>query len=161
MSDPSINYVTAPSLIKESITTYHSFTQSPIIINFRTTITSSILLLRTPTAKTTSQRSFLSMDLGESSYFIIIIFTTTTTIIIIIIIITIIITIIIFTIIIICFSHEVLPIAMGARPEDYERQAPYKSYIHVDQFAGFMMMLIYILLLKELYVCLQKTSYGQ
>ena len=32
--------------------------------------------------------------------------------------------------------HEVLPIAMGARPEDYERQAPYKSYIHVDQFAG-------------------------
>ena len=25
---------------------------------------------------------------------------------------------------------------MGARPEDYERQAPYKSYIHVDQFAG-------------------------
>jgi len=33
-------------------------------------------------------------------------------------------------------GHEVLPIAMGARPEDYERQAPYKSYIHVDQFAG-------------------------
>ena len=32
--------------------------------------------------------------------------------------------------------HEVLPIAMGARPEDYERQAPYKSYIHVDHFAG-------------------------
>ena len=146
MSHPSINYVTAASLIKESITTYHSFTQSPIIINFRTTITSSILLLRTPTAKTTSQRSFLSMDLGESSYFIIII-------------------IIILLIIIICFSHEVLPIAMGARPEDYERQAPYKSYIHVDQFAGFMMMmmmmLIYILLLKELYVCLQKTSYRQ
>ena len=25
---------------------------------------------------------------------------------------------------------------MGARPEDYERQAPYKSYIHVDHFAG-------------------------
>lgn len=33
-------------------------------------------------------------------------------------------------------GHEVLPIAMGARPEDYERQAPYKSYIHVDQFSG-------------------------
>ena len=32
--------------------------------------------------------------------------------------------------------HEVVPIAMGARPEDYERQAPYRSYIHVDQFAG-------------------------
>ena len=25
---------------------------------------------------------------------------------------------------------------MGARPEDYERAAPYKSYIHVDQFSG-------------------------
>ena len=32
--------------------------------------------------------------------------------------------------------HEVVPIAMGARSEDYERQAPYRSYIHVDQFAG-------------------------
>ena len=32
--------------------------------------------------------------------------------------------------------HEVVPIAMGARPEDYERQAPYRSYIHVDQFSG-------------------------
>ena len=25
---------------------------------------------------------------------------------------------------------------MGARPEDYARAAPYKSYIHVDQFSG-------------------------
>ena len=25
---------------------------------------------------------------------------------------------------------------MGARYEDYERSAPYKSFIHVDQFAG-------------------------
>ena len=23
---------------------------------------------------------------------------------------------------------------MGARPEDYEKSAPYKSYIHVDDF---------------------------
>lgn len=23
---------------------------------------------------------------------------------------------------------------MGARPEDYERSAPYRSYIHVDEF---------------------------
>ena len=33
-------------------------------------------------------------------------------------------------------SHSVLPIVMGARPEDYARAAPYKSYIHVDQFSG-------------------------
>ena len=25
---------------------------------------------------------------------------------------------------------------MGARPEDYARAAPYKSYIHVDQFSS-------------------------
>ena len=25
---------------------------------------------------------------------------------------------------------------MGARPEDYERASPYKSYIHVDDFEG-------------------------
>ena len=25
---------------------------------------------------------------------------------------------------------------MGARPQDYERAAPYKSYIHVDDFDG-------------------------
>ena len=25
---------------------------------------------------------------------------------------------------------------MGARPEDYARAAPYKSYIHVDQCSG-------------------------
>jgi len=33
-------------------------------------------------------------------------------------------------------GHSVLPIVMGARPEDYEKAAPYKSYIHVDQFKG-------------------------
>ena len=32
--------------------------------------------------------------------------------------------------------HNVLPIVMGARPADYEKAAPYKSYIHVDQFKG-------------------------
>jgi len=31
-------------------------------------------------------------------------------------------------------GHDILPIAMGAREEDYQRSAPYKSYIHVDQF---------------------------
>ena len=25
---------------------------------------------------------------------------------------------------------------MGARPQDYERAAPYKSFIHVDDFVG-------------------------
>ena len=31
-------------------------------------------------------------------------------------------------------GHDVLPIVMGARREDYERSAPYKSFIHVDDF---------------------------
>ena len=34
------------------------------------------------------------------------------------------------------FSHDVLPIAMGARLEDYEVAAPHKSFLHVDQFSG-------------------------
>lgn len=34
------------------------------------------------------------------------------------------------------FSHDVLPIVMGARPEDYERSAPHKSFLHVDNFAS-------------------------
>ena len=34
------------------------------------------------------------------------------------------------------FSHDVIPIVMGARPEDYAISAPYKSYIHVDDFDG-------------------------
>lgn len=33
-------------------------------------------------------------------------------------------------------SRRVLPIVMGARPEDYAAVAPYKSYIHVDEFAS-------------------------
>ena len=32
--------------------------------------------------------------------------------------------------------HTVLPIVMGARLEDYERVAPYNSFIHVEQFKG-------------------------
>ncbi|KAK9498301.1 hypothetical protein O3M35_002966 [Rhynocoris fuscipes] len=31
-------------------------------------------------------------------------------------------------------GNDVLPIVMGARPEDYELVAPMKSYIHVDEF---------------------------
>ena len=34
------------------------------------------------------------------------------------------------------FRHDLVPIVMGARPEDYQRAAPYKSYIHVDDFEG-------------------------
>jgi glycoprotein 3-alpha-L-fucosyltransferase len=33
-------------------------------------------------------------------------------------------------------GHDLVPIVMGARPQDYERAAPYKSYIHVDDFEG-------------------------
>lgn len=33
-------------------------------------------------------------------------------------------------------NRNVLPIVMGARPEDYESSAPYRSYIHVDEFAS-------------------------
>ena len=38
--------------------------------------------------------------------------------------------------IIICCSHDVLPVVMGAHPEDYRRSAPPGSYIHVDDFAS-------------------------
>ncbi|ESN90528.1 hypothetical protein HELRODRAFT_123182, partial [Helobdella robusta] len=33
-------------------------------------------------------------------------------------------------------SYDVLPIVMGARPEDYEKVAPPNSYIHVDDFVS-------------------------
>jgi hypothetical protein len=33
-------------------------------------------------------------------------------------------------------GHDLVPIGMGARPQDYERAAPYKSFIHVDDFDG-------------------------
>ncbi|KAH8376430.1 hypothetical protein KR200_000319 [Drosophila serrata] len=33
-------------------------------------------------------------------------------------------------------NRRVLPIVMGARPEDYEVSAPRRSYIHVDEFAS-------------------------
>ena len=34
------------------------------------------------------------------------------------------------------YRHDLVPIVMGARPQDYERVAPYKSFIHVDDFEG-------------------------
>ena len=33
-------------------------------------------------------------------------------------------------------GHDILPIAMGARLEDYQESAPHKSFLHVDQFSG-------------------------
>ena len=33
-----------------------------------------------------------------------------------------------------CYRNDVLPVALGARPEDYEALAPPHSYIHVDDF---------------------------
>jgi len=33
-------------------------------------------------------------------------------------------------------GHDVIPIVMGARPEDYVRSAPLNSFIHVDDFEG-------------------------
>ncbi|XP_053954102.1 glycoprotein 3-alpha-L-fucosyltransferase A [Anastrepha ludens] len=33
-------------------------------------------------------------------------------------------------------QRNILPIVMGARPEDYEVSAPHRSYIHVDEFAS-------------------------
>eukprot|EP00095_Tigriopus_kingsejongensis_P005108 maker-scaffold161_size295871-snap-gene-1.38 protein:Tk05108 transcript:maker-scaffold161_size295871-snap-gene-1.38-mRNA-1 annotation:"glycoprotein 3-alpha-l-fucosyltransferase a" len=33
-------------------------------------------------------------------------------------------------------GHDILPIVMGARPEDYKRSSPELSYIHVDDFDG-------------------------
>ena len=33
-------------------------------------------------------------------------------------------------------GNDMIPIVMGARPEDYKRVAPHKSYIHIDDFEG-------------------------
>ena len=47
------------------------------------------------------------------------------------------------------FRHDLVPIVMGARPEDYERAAPYKSYIHVDDFEGPKELADYLKKLEE------------
>lgn len=31
-------------------------------------------------------------------------------------------------------DRQIVPVAMGAHPDDYENRAPYRSYIHVDQY---------------------------
>ena len=47
------------------------------------------------------------------------------------------------------FRHDLVPIVMGARPQDYERAAPYKSYIHVDDFEGPKELAEYLKKLEE------------
>ena len=49
----------------------------------------------------------------------------------------------------ILFSHDILPIAMGARLEDYERAAPYKSFLHVDQFESPQQLAEYLHILDK------------
>jgi len=46
-------------------------------------------------------------------------------------------------------GHDVLPIVMGARPEDYARSAPHHSYIHVDEFSGPKALAEYLLKLDK------------
>lgn len=47
------------------------------------------------------------------------------------------------------FGHSILPVVMGARPEDYERAAPEGSYIHVDEFSGPQELALYLKRLDE------------
>ena len=35
-----------------------------------------------------------------------------------------------------CCSNDIVPVVMGAPPEDYRKVAPPRSYIHVDDFAS-------------------------
>jgi len=46
-------------------------------------------------------------------------------------------------------SHHILPIVMGAHPDDYARAAPYRSYIHVDDFASPKALADYLHLLDQ------------
>lgn len=46
-------------------------------------------------------------------------------------------------------SHNVVPIVMGAPREDYLAAAPYRSYIHVDDFASPKHLAEYLLLLRQ------------
>ena len=46
-------------------------------------------------------------------------------------------------------GNDMIPIVMGARPEDYKRVAPHKSYIHVDDFEGGPMQLANYLMKLE------------
>lgn len=46
-------------------------------------------------------------------------------------------------------NRNVLPIVMGAPPEDYANAAPYKSYIHVDDFESPKELAEYLLMLDK------------
>ena len=45
--------------------------------------------------------------------------------------------------------NDVIPIALGARPEDYAAVAPPKSYIHVDDFESPKQLAEYLLKLDR------------
>lgn len=46
-------------------------------------------------------------------------------------------------------NRNILPIVMGARPEDYVQAAPYRSYIHVDEFASAKELAEYLTVLDQ------------
>lgn len=46
-------------------------------------------------------------------------------------------------------TRNVLPIVMGARPEDYEAGSPQKSYIHIDEFASAKELAEYLKILDK------------
>ncbi|XP_063696915.1 glycoprotein 3-alpha-L-fucosyltransferase A-like [Culicoides brevitarsis] len=46
-------------------------------------------------------------------------------------------------------KHQVLPIVMGARPEDYQRYMPERSFIHVDEFQSVQSLAAYLNLLDQ------------
>jgi len=46
-------------------------------------------------------------------------------------------------------QRNILPIVMGARPEDYEMSSPQKSYIHVDEFESAKELAEYLNLLDK------------
>ncbi len=46
-------------------------------------------------------------------------------------------------------NRNILPIVMGARPEDYELAAPYRSYLHVDEFASAKELADYLHILDQ------------
>ena len=47
------------------------------------------------------------------------------------------------------FSNDVIPIVMGAHPNDYKNMAPPKSYIHVDRFKSPLELANYLLFLDK------------
>jgi glycoprotein 3-alpha-L-fucosyltransferase len=49
----------------------------------------------------------------------------------------------------VCCSNDVVPVVMGARPEDYAAVAPPHSYIHVDDFESPRQLAAYLLKLHH------------